>query len=208
MNITPYEPRGDRGPCQGSLYRDISLSIMQGNDIDADMMEFSYPYAVSLTQECDLEEDYNCRNIVKQDTGSDDKHLPMILLCPAFLAEQVKAGTHLDYLKLKMKKQTSDFWRLIQQNKNPRYHYLSAFSVLQVPDLVIDFKHFFTIPTNILLEKYGQEANHFARLNFLYREDLSQRFAFYLARIGLPIPHHYLNKPRDDVGMGNEKTQK
>lgn len=53
-----------------------------------------------------------------------------------------------------------------------------------IPELVIDFKHYYTIPTEEMYEAYKE--NYLASVEPLYREDLSQRFANYLSRIGLP----------------------
>jgi hypothetical protein len=53
-----------------------------------------------------------------------------------------------------------------------------------LPDLVIEFKQYYTIPTHILYRFY---ENHFVgSLKPLFRENISHRFAFYLSRIGLP----------------------
>ena len=54
----------------------------------------------------------------------------------------------------------------------------------QLSLLGADFKHYFSVSV-AYLEKL--RPKHFVcRLSELYREDLSQRFAAYLARIGLP----------------------
>lgn len=50
--------------------------------------------------------------------------------------------------------------------------------------MVIDFKHYFSVEVSIL-EKLKQTNFEFG-INKLYREDISQRFANYLARIKLP----------------------
>jgi hypothetical protein len=75
-------------------------------------------------------------------------------------------------------------WGIILDNKNERYHYLLADIDLQVPELTIDFKHYFSIPRSYL---YSSRKDHYiASINELFREALSQRFAYYISRIGLP----------------------
>lgn len=55
-----------------------------------------------------------------------------------------------------------------------------------MPELILDFKHFVTVPRNVLLELKPQA--YVASLGQLFRDRLSQRFANYLARIALPDP--------------------
>jgi hypothetical protein len=70
------------------------------------------------------------------------------------------------------------------QNERPRYHYLSFPDNVPIVPSIADFKHYFSVNL-VYLEKLRQK--HFVcRLSELYREDLSQRFAAYLSRIGLP----------------------
>jgi hypothetical protein len=91
-----------------------------------------------------------------------------------------------------MEPYNSDNFRLIKHNNNPRYHYFAGWSPFQVPELIVDFKHFFTIPVEQLLEKYGTEEYYIASLKCPYREDFSQRCAAYLTRIGVPVAHHHV----------------
>ena len=122
---------------------------------------------------------------INQDKINQDKFLQSILVCPAYPAEKVRLGTHLEELNLTMVYLNGARWNLVKTNQNSRYHFLDNNSVLQIPDLVIDFKHYYSIPRNIL---YKEIKNHYiGSMNELFREGLSQRFAFYLSRIGLPL---------------------
>ena len=169
--------------CQGDIFRDYEhesgkVDLTSKKVITQKMF---FPYIVVLTQDCDLEQDYNNRN---SNSEKQDKYLHSILACPAYLAEQLKEGTHLDALGVKMERQPREKWHDIQQNLNPRYHFLRGFVDLQIPDLAIDFKHYFTITRDSL---YQFITNHYiGTINELFREALSQRFAYYLSRIGLP----------------------
>ncbi len=83
-----------------------------------------------------------------------------------------------------METYNSERWGVIKKNKNERYHFLEKNEELCLPNLIIDFKQYYTIPTHILYKLY---KDHFVgSLKPLFREDLSHRFAFYLSRIGLP----------------------
>ena len=67
-------------------------------------------------------------------------------------------------------------------NEIPRYHYLK-FPDLDMPELIIDFKHFFTINKNVL---YKQIKKRLCSLDDLFKEKINQRFSYYVSRIGLP----------------------
>lgn len=192
-------PRGIR-PCQGGVYRDVKAVIATGSGPgEAAIQEWTYPYAVVMSQECDLESDDRsrasgspARSGQLAANGSQDKLVPAILLCPGYQAAWFWVGTHLKGIGWTMEEHGRKQRHIIKQNSHPRYHYLASWSPLQVPELVVDFKHFFTLPTAMLRESYGTGEHYIACLGCLYREDISHRFAAYLARIGLPVPHHQM----------------
>jgi len=191
MTINPYvDPEGR--PCQGSLYRDMIL-VIPGGSLRADKIPFStleMPYAVAMSQECDLALDCEAREKdLSHKPAPEDKLLLSVLICPAYRSSLFKEGRHLEDLGMKMHRHSSKPWGVLKNNSNPRYHFMCAWPPLQVPELVIDFKHFHTISTEFLRKVYGGPKHHIARLACPYREELSQRFASYLARIGVPVPH-------------------
>ena len=87
-------------------------------------------------------------------------------------------------LGIKCESLNRERWKLVTQNNNDRYHFLPAFDPFQVPDIVLDFKHFITAPRAVLLNL--KPNAYLASLGQLFRESLSQRFANFLARIALP----------------------
>lgn len=171
---------------QGDILRGVQI-VQWAEVIETELVvaEQHLPYAVILSQECDLEHDYNNRSDKIKSQTTTDKFLPTILVCPAYPAEQLKAGIHLDALGLKMQKFGSDQWKRIRQNNDSRYHFLQEDPDNQLPDLVIDFKHFFTIPREVVYRE-SMEKKYVCSLDDLFREHLSSRFAHYLSRIGLP----------------------
>jgi len=206
MNECPYEPRTTNSPHQGSLYRSIKVitatSALGLQEVN--FSEWELPYAVVLSQECDLSLDHDLREKLKRLEGEsnnsdrDQKHdklLLGVLVCPAYQAASFREGKHLNELHRVMESYGSRDFKLIKGNCNPRYHYLAKWAPLQVAELVVDFKHFFTIPVEQLWDEYGTEEHYIARLKPLYREDLSQRFSAYLTRIGIPTPHHQVKSP-------------
>ena len=177
-------------PAQGDIYTDISVPIVGQVEINAqgetEVLEADIivlDYVVVLSQECDLEQDYTDR---ERAIDVHDKYVQTVLIAPAYLAENLRAGEHLAAsLGQKMQKINSDMWKIIKNNKNERYHFIDACVELNVPELVIDFKHMYTLSRtyfyqSVLAKKY------YASLAYLSRELLSQRFCNFLSRIGLP----------------------
>lgn len=173
---------------QGDIYRDIVMPLamplgLGQNGKEFEIAEIEYNYAVVLTQECDLEQDFRNK---EQNGDKQDKCLPSILLAPAYLAEQLREGTHLSDLGLVMEHIDSKRWRILIRDNNKRYHFLEKDLEHQVPDLVVDFKHYFTLSRDFFYSKMVNDIQYVASIDVLYREHLSHRFAYYLSRIGLP----------------------
>lgn len=168
---------------QGDILRDVD--IVEWAERVGDQVEFltrHLPYCVVVSQECDLEHDSTTRGNPEKNA---DKYLHSILLCPAYPADQLKAGQHLDESSLQMEPIDKSRWRKVEQNGDARYHYLPEQQQLQVPSLVIDFKHYLTVPRDVLYRKEFLDR-YIATVEILYRELLSARFAQFLSRIGLP----------------------
>jgi len=186
---------------QGDILRDFEYPgwnlPRDSEDTKGELIELKIPYIVILTQDCDLESDSrnhddflgnDCTSNEPQEENkiSHDKFLHSILVCPAYPAKQLKKGSHLNGLGLRMQKINSNTqWNNIKNNQNPRYHFLKKDIELQIPELIIDFKHYYTIPRDILYVEI--EKHYLGSISELFREFLSQRFAFYLSRIGLPF---------------------
>ena len=183
-----YEGHGVR-LCQGGLLRDLKLlervELVKGADGEDELkvVETSLPYAIMLSQDCDLEWDHGFR--AKTPIQNHDKFLTAMLVSPAYPAGQVRLGTHLEAEGMKMQALNSALWNPITTNNNERYHYLAADPALNLPELVLDFKRYRTVPRETLMECMAN-GHAIAALKPLFRERLSQRFANYLSRIGLP----------------------
>ena len=74
--------------------------------------------------------------------------------------------------------------KFLRNNERERYHYLEFPEEIPIVHSVIDFKHYFSANTNYLREL--KKTNYICTLSSLFREDVSHRFACFLARIGLP----------------------
>jgi hypothetical protein len=172
--------------CQGDIVRDIRLVTWAEQTADSDNIQITekeIPYGVVMTQDCDLEQDKQNRS--SAESKNQDKFLQSVLLCPAYPAADIRAGTHLSDENLVMERLNSDRWKVVKGNNNARYHYLPEHPDYQIPESVIDFKHYFTVPREKISTTLKLQRR-IGSVGELFREDLSLRFAQYLSRIGLP----------------------
>jgi len=178
-----YEKHDCARICQGDILRDFKFYIV-GKDYT--QVKIFFPYITILSQDCDLEHGIK---IDKSGPNADgflefNQFLPSVLISPGFPAEHLKAGDHLKDFQIKPKNIASDIWKRIKNNNDSRYHFLPSDVNNQLPDLVIDFKSYFTLPLDYLVQHY--KSSYLSTINELFRENLSQRFSFYLSRIAIP----------------------
>jgi hypothetical protein len=141
------------------------------------------PFAVILTQDCDLEQDHQVRSAGKQ----SDKLLPAVLFCEVVTAQEQYG---------RIRQINPKFWDRIKINNDIRYHFLQKVEPgcdrLQegLPELAIDFKRYFTLPTEEVYRRIELgEAQRRCVLVSPYLEHLSGRFASFLSRVALPEEH-------------------
>lgn len=174
----------DRRVAQGDMYRDVEyVERIAERDGILDVSIIVFPLVIVLTQDCDLEQDRTFRTEKK---SSQDKVLISVLVAPVYPAELVFEGSHLSELDLKMApiQKSATEGKYLMQNQRPRYHYLEFPRDVPIPPSVIDFKHYFSVSVEYL-EGIRQER-YVRTVSELYREHISQRFAAFLSRIGLP----------------------
>jgi len=171
---------------QGELISNIIHARLNLASIDEKpIVDFTvHPFAILMTQDCDLEQDFAVR--LKLETS--DKLLPSLLFCEVATAEEL-SGIVATNLKE---------WRnlKISSNKNERFQFLQQVDAscdaqqIGVEELGIDFKRCFTIPTDEVYRRIeiGQ-AKRRCVPNSPYLEHLSSRFAYYLSRVALPEDH-------------------
>jgi hypothetical protein len=105
------------------------------------------------------------------------------LILPAYLAEKLRLGTHRGE-DITGQTWSSDQFKQIKQNNNGRFHFIKASTDYQVPELIVDFKHIYSINRNLLYKEV--QKSYLATLGELFREDLSHRYSHFLSRVGLP----------------------
>lgn len=172
---------------QGDIFRDVECieRVIERRGI-IEVSKVVFPLAVVMTQDCDLEQDAKYKAKGQTPPTDDDKRLLSVLMVPLYNAEHVFQGEHLADLSMTMtqinKKKTPG--TSLMQNERPRYHYLEFPDEIPIVPQIADFKHYFSSHLSYL--ESLRRRQFVCRISDLFREDLSQRFAAYLARIGLP----------------------
>lgn len=161
------------------------------NDVP-EFLERTHPFAFVLSQDCDLDWDFTAR-LIQQKL---QRLIPNVLLCEVKRAK-VQAQTIVDS-EGSRDSNRSRIWTRIRQNKDERYQFFESIEKChdlqeddeKIGELVIDFKRYFTVPTDELYVriKYG-ETKRRCRLVHPYLEHLSSRFAFFQSRVALPEDH-------------------
>lgn len=181
---TYYRKHNANRIVQGDILKEVKFTDWDWDKEKNDVTIYNkkLPYIVILTQDCDLDLDSKYRTSPGK---NDDKILRSVLVCPAYGWNDFINGDHLMEYSLKMQTiKSSSKKNDIQNQQVPRYHYLEQDLDNQIPPLVIDFKHYYTLPVEFL--RYIYKNHYVSSMNELFREFLSQRFSFYLSRVGLP----------------------
>lgn len=160
------------------LRLDVSQLLTFPGEQDAlKIVRVMHPLAVVISQDCDLDWDYKWRLDSK-----GGKEVPSVLLCEVMEAQQLP---HVD----------TGIWKRIRINKEERYQFLEKVQnecdVLQLglPEMAVDFKRCFSVPTAELYLQLRTQGKRRCRLISPYLEHFSQRVFCFLARIGLPEDH-------------------
>lgn len=187
-----YVARSSPRLSQGDIYR--SVRIVEGSYPDG-LRETTFGYSVLLSQDCDLEQDWNAsvsltalsEDDLDERQKTEDKVLRHVILAPCYVEEAFREGQHLAGREMQ-KWSSRQMENLIRPNKHIRYHHMPGESGLLEQALVVDFKHYFSVERDQFYEyaKQRAEFEYVCSVAVLYREALSKRFGDYLARIGFP----------------------
>lgn len=141
----------------------------------------THPWALVLSQDCDLDWDYQART----GTTEDYRRIPSVLLCEVITAQQLRDSDEIN----------STIWTRVKGNNDERYHFLQQIQPESdargegLPELAVDFKRYFTISTDRLYATLGNGVERRCRLVTPYRDHFSTRFTRFMSRIALPNPH-------------------
>lgn len=169
---------------QGDLLSNVQIQISSLNENkDIEVTDINFPYVVVLSQDCDLKQYFEANKKARNE-GLFNQYLPNVLIAPCYFNEDFKSGENLAFLNINQNRKSSEQLKFIKQERDPRYHYIKANEVFNIPDLYIDFKIYYAIPPTNLFSNYN--SSYVATINALFRERLTQRYSNYISRIGLP----------------------
>jgi hypothetical protein len=144
-----------------------------------------HPYAIIVTQNCDLDWDYSAR----QNRDQPNKLLNSILFCEVHTAQEIRSN--------KTVQLNSADWNLVKSNRYQQYHFLEKIPLERessqegIPELTVDFKKIFAIDADFLYHQINN--NNFAKrravLESPYLEDFSHRYHDFHGRVALPAQH-------------------
>ena len=187
--------------CQGDIFQDVKYSFIGSDDEnELRIVEYSFPYAIILSQSCDIT--HYCK-LVKSLNGKTSKIMMSILMCPIYNIESMKNCEHTSEIvsnlsafnskkiDSKIEKDLTSFCTRVREVAENDSHY--RFHILNVLDdhkkfellsnHVIDFKHYFCVPIVYLLSNID---NRICRLDTIFSEQITLKFSNYLSRVGIP----------------------
>lgn len=176
---------------QCDIFRDVEyVEYAIENEDTIEVSKIHFPYAIVLTQACDLQQDHDAKQrLIEEGKGNQDKFLISAIVAPIYNFEDFLQGEHLKQLGMKMVAfpgRSKSPTKNVVDNENKRYHYLRFDERIPIVESIIDFKHYFTVSVNYLTNIY--KTHYVCSVDSLYRELILQRFSNFLSRIGLPEP--------------------
>lgn len=139
-----------------------------------------YQWAIILTQHCDLDWDFKARN----GQAPSQKIIPNILFFELNTFSEVDS---------RLEKGNAAIWKRVNQHQEERYHFFPSAPATSdargegLPELVADFKRYFTVPTDEVYRRL--ELQQFQRRCFLispYMQHLVTRCFHFHLRVALP----------------------
>lgn len=186
IKTTKVKRQFHRRISQGDIFKNVEfIEYAVEKEGIIELSKIIFPHVIVLTQDCDLEQDFKFR-WGRPKKKTQDKYLLSVIVAPLYNADHVFSGSHLEDLDIAMEpiNKTRSPGEFLMKNERPRYHYLEFPPDIPIAPSIIDFKHYFTVNINYLKKI---KVDHFVcQVSDIFREDVSQRFASFLARIGLP----------------------
>ncbi len=166
----------------GLMQLRVEVASIATSDESAVIQPIVHPFAIVLSQDCDLDWDYKAR----QQQAAQEKLLPNVLFCQVITAAELRAPPQA---------MNSAAWGRVKINKDERYQFLQKVQPTEdaigdgLPELGIDFKRYFTMPTDEVYFRLGKDCQRRCRLVSPFLEHLSSRFSYYQCRVALPAEH-------------------
>lgn len=168
---------------------------IESKEADIEVVSIIHSFSIVVTQDCDLEQDYNDRICIQKATH---RWIDSVLLCKISLAKDVKYGEVYNSLA-----GNSALWNPIKKQQNERFHFFEKIPAEQdilasgLEELVADFKQVFSIDTEFL---YKQIELKICRKRSVlvspYLEHFSRRYTNFQSRVALPEPYESISEQK------------
>jgi hypothetical protein len=173
---------------QGEILTNVIQYNLIASEVSPETEELSFesivhPYAIIVTQDCDLDWDYRARQ-----SGNTQlfKLLNSVILCEITTAREVRDIADKDTMNSKE-------WGLVKSHRHERFYFLETIPIEHeleqegLPELTTDFKKVFGIDAATLYRQL--ELGITKRRTFLsspYLEHFSRRYHSFHGRVALP----------------------
>jgi hypothetical protein len=142
-----------------------------------------HPYAIVVTQDCDLDWDYRAR---EEDSGQSTKLLNSVILCEITTATEVRGFEDIN----------ANEWNLVKTQRHERFYFFEKIPVecelgeIGLPELTADFKKIFGIDSADLYRQIDSDrAKRRSLLTSPYLEHFSRRYYSFHGRVALPAQY-------------------
>lgn len=139
----------------------IPPGAIESAKVSAEVIEYD---VTILSQSCDL----------------DERKIDLVLVCPVWPLNEFENRS--EFFKSKGGKEA------LRRGNVPGYHLLNKCEIsgFETDYLVVDFRSVYSVPFDFILE-LAEKRDRRLRLLPPYREHLSQAFARFFMRVGLPV---------------------
>jgi len=159
--------------------------VISGVSLDSEELLFDpiiCPYAIVVTQDCDLDWDYKARG---NNNTPISKLLNSVILCEIGTAEKIR-NTEMN----------GPEWNLVKTQRHERFYFFEKIPVecelqqVGLPELTADFKRVFGIDASTLYDQISLGiTKRRAFLSSPYLEHFSNRYYSFHSRVALPSPY-------------------
>ena len=173
---------------QGEIVTDVVQYNPVASELLLESKELSFeriihPYAVVVTQDCDLDWDYRAR---QSGSNQPSKLLNSVVLCEISTAREVRDIVDKNIMN-------SGEWNLVKSQRHERFYFFERIPIeceleqVGLPELTADFKKVFGINAATLYRQLELSiAKRRAVLSSPYLEHFSRRYYSFHGRVALP----------------------
>lgn len=165
-------------------------------DLDIETQVFTavtHPYAIVVTQDCDLDWDYKARQSINSTNDQSTKLLNSILLCEIETARGIRDNKNVIINRKD--------WELVESHRHERFYFFQNISSecdleqKGLPELTSDFKKVFGVDAGYLYHQLSSgKAKRRTVLLSPYLEHFSTRYHNFHTRVALPAPYESLKE--------------